>query len=72
LKYRFEGREKRLSFGAYPTVSLAEARDARVRANSLLAKEIDPGAAKQAEGKVHKASAEHTYGKMADAFLEKG
>ncbi|WP_168797805.1 Arm DNA-binding domain-containing protein [Aliishimia ponticola] len=29
LKYRFEGREKRLSFEAYPAVSLADARNAR-------------------------------------------
>ncbi len=72
LKYRFEGREKRLAFGAYPSVSLADARDARARAKSMLAKEIDPGAAKQAEKKARRAITENTFEKVADAFLEKG
>ena len=72
LKYRFEGREKRLSFGAYPAVSLSDARDARENAKAMLAKEVDPGAAKQADKKARRANAEHTFEKMADAFLEKG
>ena len=29
MKYRFAGKEKRLSFGVYPTVSLADARQKR-------------------------------------------
>lgn len=29
LKYRFTGKEKRLAFGTYPTVMLAEARNKR-------------------------------------------
>ena len=72
LKYRFEGREKRLSFGSYPTVSLADARDARESAKAMLAKGIDPGAAKQAEKQARRAVSEHTFEKMADAFLDKG
>lgn len=72
LKYRFEGREKRLSFGPYPAVLLADAREARDKAKAMLAKEIDPGAVKQAEKQARRAIAEHTFEKLADAFLEKG
>ena len=72
LKYRFEGREKRLSFGPYPAVLLADAREARDKAKAMLAKEIDPGAAKQAEKQARRAIAKHTFEKLADALLEKG
>ncbi|WP_147124215.1 tyrosine-type recombinase/integrase [Shimia ponticola] len=72
LKYRFEGREKRLSFGAYPAVSLADARNARESAKAMLAKGIDPSAAKQAEKQARRAISEHTFEKIADDFLEKG
>ncbi|MEO1025756.1 MAG: integrase arm-type DNA-binding domain-containing protein [Pseudomonadota bacterium] len=71
LKYRFQGREKRLSFGAYPSVSLADARAARDAAKGLLVKQVDPGAARQAEKTARKKSAEHTFSKVADAFLVK-
>ncbi len=50
LKYRFAGKEKKLSFGSYPDVSLKEARQRRDHARSLLAAGIDPSAAKRAEG----------------------
>ncbi|NOU24082.1 MAG: tyrosine-type recombinase/integrase [Methylotenera sp.] len=44
LKYRFGGKEKLLSLGTYPEVSLADARERRASARTLLAKEppIDP------------------------------
>lgn len=44
LKYRFDGKEKRLSLGVYPDVSLREARDRRDAARKLLADDVDPGA----------------------------
>jgi integrase len=43
LKYRFNGKEKRLALGAYPAVTLAEARKRREAARELLAREVDPG-----------------------------
>ncbi|MDR2112534.1 MAG: integrase arm-type DNA-binding domain-containing protein [Candidatus Accumulibacter sp.] len=49
LKYRIEGKEKRLSFGAYPSVSLKEARERRDEARKLLAAGTDPGAVKKAQ-----------------------
>src|ERR1035438_3367990 len=42
LKFRFEGKEKRLSLGVYPDVSLKDARDRRDTARKLLADGIDP------------------------------
>lgn len=42
LKYRFNGKEKRLSLGVYPDVSLRDARERREDARKLLANEIDP------------------------------
>lgn len=42
LKYRFASKEKRLSLGVYPDVSLKAARDRRDAARKLLADGIDP------------------------------
>lgn len=42
LKYRYEGREKRVSLGVYPDVSLRDARDRRDASRKLLADGIDP------------------------------
>ena len=41
-KYRYDGKEKKLSFGPYPEISLAEARRKRDDAKRLLADDIDP------------------------------
>lgn len=48
-KYRAGGKEKRLSFGVYPEVSLKEARDRRYEASKQLEKGIDPGEARKAQ-----------------------
>lgn len=48
-KYRFAGKEKRLSFGVYPDVSLKAARQKRDTARQQLAAGIDPGGARRAE-----------------------
>ncbi len=51
LRYRVAGREKTLSLGTYPDVSLAEARNARDEAKALLKQGIDPSAEKQAKAR---------------------
>lgn len=48
LKYRHGGREKTLSIGPYPKVSLAEARRQREDAKALLAEGRDPSAYRKA------------------------
>jgi integrase len=42
LKYRYNGKEKRISLGVYPDVGLKEARDRRDSSRKLLANEVDP------------------------------
>lgn len=42
MKYRFAGKEKRLTFGPYPEVTLAQAREHRDRARKLLRDYRDP------------------------------
>lgn len=44
LKYRHEGKEKTLSFGAYPDLSLSQARLKREEARKQIADGIDPSA----------------------------
>ena len=48
LKYRFGGKEKRLSLGTYPDTGLADAREKRDAARKLLARGVDPSAERQA------------------------
>lgn len=48
FKYRFEGKEKRLSLGVYPDVGLKEAREKHTEARKLLAAGVDPSANKKA------------------------
>ena len=47
MKYRFDGKEKRLSFGIYPDVGLSLARERRDEARKLIATGVDPGQAKR-------------------------
>jgi len=47
-KYRFAGKEKLLALGAYPEVSLADARERHDQARKVLAAGRDPGEAKKA------------------------
>lgn len=42
LKYRINGREKRISLGVYPATSLKQAREKRDTARKLIAEGIDP------------------------------
>src|SRR5580700_7075569 len=49
LKYRLNGREKLISLGAYPDVTLKRAREKRDDARKLIADGIDPSARRKAE-----------------------
>lgn len=49
FKYRFEGKEKLLSLGTYPEISLADARQRRDETRKQVAKGIDPGAVRKAQ-----------------------
>jgi integrase len=47
--YRFGEKRKTMAFGAYPTLSLADARQRREEAKKLLANDIDPSETKKAQ-----------------------
>ncbi|MDE2136238.1 MAG: tyrosine-type recombinase/integrase [Gammaproteobacteria bacterium] len=49
LKYRMHGREKLISLGAYPDVTLKRARERRDEARKLVADGIDPSARRKAQ-----------------------
>lgn len=55
LKYRFQGKEKKLALGAFPEIGLKVARDKRDAARKLVATGTDPAARRQME-KLHKAA----------------
>lgn len=61
MKYRVAGKEKRLAFGVYPDVSLADAREKRDAAKKILAAGGDPGETKKAEKLAQKLNAENTF-----------
>ena len=49
LKYYMHGREKLISLGAYPDVTLKRARDRRDAARRLIADDVDPSARRQTD-----------------------
>ena len=49
--YRFEGKQKTMSLGTYPAVTLAQARDLQREGAKLLASGVDPMAKKKADKK---------------------
>ena len=64
-KYRFLGKEKVMSLGAYPDVSLAQARDGMGAARKLLASGTDPMAQRASDKITKQASAENSFQSVA-------
>jgi integrase len=71
LAYRFLGRQKTLSVGVYPAVSLAEARKRRDDAREKLAVGIDPGEAKKADKRTAKLAAANSFEAVAREWFGK-
>ncbi len=71
FKYRHLGREKRLSFGTYPTISLQKARDLREQARKLLAAGVDPSQQRQAEKMAGAERAANTFEVVAREWFAK-
>lgn len=67
FRYTFARREKLLSMGVYPHVSLAQARERRDEARKLLAQGIDPSAKRKAE----KAAGTDTFEALAREWIER-
>lgn len=69
MKYRFAGREKLLSLGIYPEVSLAEARRLRDAARTLLRNGTDPTAAKAERKAIDRRNSDASFAQVAAAWL---
>lgn len=65
LKYRHLGKEKLLSFGQYPLVTLAEAREERDKAKKLLNSEADPMQDKKERKREALLNADNTFASIA-------
>jgi integrase len=68
LKYHWAGREKRMSLGTYPQVSLHEARRRRDDARRTLANGDDPSAVRRSEKMAARAAAGNTFEAVARAW----
>lgn len=71
LKYRFQRKEKLLSLGVYPDISLKEARQRCDAARNLLAHGVDPSAARKAERAAQADSAANSFEVVAREWLSK-
>jgi hypothetical protein len=71
FKYRMDGKERLLSIGVYPDVSLAQARKAKESARANVAAGIDPSETKQEEKRLRLEAKGHTFEKLGAAFLAK-
>lgn len=70
LKYRYLGKERVLSFGAYPIVSLADAREKRDAAKKLLANGKDPATERRLERLASETAARNTFGLVAAEYIK--
>jgi integrase len=61
LKYRFGGKEKLLSLGTYPEISLSQARQRRDDARKLLATDIDPSENRKQAKVISKLNADNSF-----------
>jgi len=71
LKYRVDGREKLLAIGAYPEISLSEARKRREEARALIAQGKDPSREKQREKVRARIEAADTFTAISDEYCAK-
>lgn len=70
LAYRFGGKQKLLSFGAYPEVPLAEVRERRAAAKKLLAEGVDPSQARKEQKRLALQRAGRTFEAVAREWHE--
>ena len=71
VKYRMNGVERKLALGAYPEITLAEARTARDAARKQLAHAVDPNVAKRQARIEASIRASNSFGTVADELIDK-
>ena len=70
FRYYWLGKQKRMSLGGYPALSLREARAERDKAQVLLAKGIDPQIERDQRRHAAKLAGEYTFKNVFDAWVE--
>lgn len=71
FKYRFAGREKKLSFGAFPETTLQQARKRRDQARRQLEEGIDPGEHARMKKIAEKVASANSFRKVAQEYINK-
>lgn len=71
FKYTFLGKDKRIAFGRYPEVSLAEARQKRDEARQKLRDGVDPLAERKREKLIASYAAASTFDEIAKEYIAK-
>ncbi len=71
LRFKFGGKEKMLSLGSFPEVSLADARAKRDEALAQLANGIDPSEQKKQDKLVAEVAGRNTFGAIAEEYLQR-
>ena len=71
LKYRIDDKEKLISFGVYPAISLSDARKQRSEARELIAKGIDPSLARNMQKTERFNQQKNTFRSVAEEWLSK-
>ena len=70
-KYRFNGKEKRISFGTFPAVTMREAREARDAARKLLNAGTDPSEQRKVEKRKRAHAAANSFEAVARKWYDK-
>ena len=69
LKYRYQGKEKLLSYGPYPQITIAEARVKREASKKLLREGRDPSVQKRLDRIAERTAHRNTFGLIASEYL---
>ncbi|WP_063695504.1 tyrosine-type recombinase/integrase [Bradyrhizobium embrapense] len=69
--YRFDGKQRLIALGAYPAVSLGDARTARDANKALLAKGVDPSAQRKLDRSAARIARTNTFRIVADELIAK-
>jgi integrase len=71
FKYRFQGKEKRISLGVYPEIGLKKARELREYNRTLVAEGIDPSENKKSNKSAYLQNSLHSFETVAREWLAK-
>jgi integrase len=71
FRYQFERKEKMLSLGSFPVVTIAQARTRRDEARAVLASGIDPARKREQDRIAASIAAANTFGVIAAEYLER-